>query len=61
MKIFRLDNIPEYVEDTMIRDIRIEKERQLKKEEEDKILKRHFEKVKFLKIERILNKINLFH
>lgn len=45
MRVYKLENIPEFVEDPMIRDIRIEKERQLKKEEEDKIARKLFEKV----------------
>lgn len=43
--MYKLENIPEYVEDPMIREIRTEKGRQLKKEEEDKIARTHFEKV----------------
>jgi len=43
--MYKLENISEYVEDPIIREIRIEKGRQLKKEEEDKIARTHFEKV----------------
>ncbi len=50
MKTFKLDNMPEFVEDPTIRDIRLEKERQMKKEEEDKMARRLFEKVFLIQI-----------
>ena len=50
MKTFKLDNMPEFVEDPTIRDIRFEKERQMKKEEEDKMARRLFEKVFLIQI-----------
>lgn len=49
MKMYKLENIPEFIEDPFIRDRRIEKEKQLKKEEDDKTARRNFEKVLFHK------------
>jgi len=45
MHHYKLSNIEEFPEDTLIRDVRMEKERQLKKEEEEKKMKRIQEKV----------------
>ncbi len=45
MKVYKLENVPEFIEDIMIRDIRLEKEKQWKKEEEDRIVRRNLEKV----------------
>lgn len=42
---YKLENVHEFVEDPEIKEVRLEKERQIKKEEDEKIAKKLFEKV----------------
>lgn len=46
LSTYKLENIQEYFEDPFIREIRLEKEKQIKKEEDEKIVRRQLEKVK---------------
>jgi hypothetical protein len=49
MQHYKLDNVQEYTEDPLIREVRLEKERQVKKEEDEKIAKKLLEKVNKIK------------
>lgn len=42
---YKLDNVHEFIEDPLIKEVRLEKERQVKKEEEEKVAKKILEKV----------------